>query len=60
MGALKSLLLVVFGLSVSVAMSILVMIHGWGLNPRSYMWIVVIGVFGQLAAQKIIALAGKK
>ncbi len=45
MNKLLALLLV---LSVSVALSILVIIYGWGLEPKSWGWIVGVGVFMQV------------
>jgi hypothetical protein len=34
--------------ALAVALSVLVMIYGWGLTPQSWWWIIGGGVFGQL------------
>ena len=60
MEAVKKLLLSFFGLCLSVVFSVLVMIHGWGLEPQSYLWIIGVGVFGQLFSMTIISLANHK
>ena len=41
-------------LSLSVGLSVLTAIYGWGLTPRSWWWIVGAGVFGQLVASGIL------
>jgi len=53
MNALRKFLVTVFGLCLAVALSILVLIHGWGLEPKSWWWIIGVGVFGQIMAQLI-------
>ena len=60
MEALRSFVLIIAGLIASVLFGVLVMIHGWGLVPQSYWWIVVIGVSGQLLAQILIKLSTTK
>ena len=60
MNGFTRFLLVVFGLAFSVVFSILVMIHGWGIEPKSYGWIIGIGVVSQIFAQLILATAQKR
>jgi hypothetical protein len=59
MDAVRKFICVFFGISVSVGLSILVMIKGWGIEPQSYWWIIGVGVGGQVLAQTIIQLAGE-
>ena len=60
MDALRKFLVFIFGVCLAVALSILVMIHGWGLEPKSWWWIIGIGVFGQIGAIGISQIAHKK
>ncbi len=60
MQQLRSFFLGLFGIALSILTSILVMTHGWGLEPKSYTWIIVIAFLGQLAALTIIELAKGK
>lgn len=60
MDELRKLVVVIFGVAVSITLSILVMIHGWGLEPKSYWWIIGIGFGGQIFAQIIIAIGAAK
>ena len=45
--ALTELLALVFVISLSVGLSVLVSECGWGLQPKSWWWIIGGGVFGQ-------------
>ncbi len=45
---MSKLLAYVFILGVLVAGQVAVMIYGWGLQPRSWWWIVGFGFFGNL------------
>ena len=56
MDILRRLIVTMFGLFMAVIFSILVMIYGWGLEPKSWWWIIGIGFFGQLFALLIIHL----
>lgn len=61
MDFLRRLLVTVLGIGLSIFLSIIVMIKGWGLEPKSYFWIIGIGVFGQVFASYIVKLGiGKK
>jgi len=57
MNALQRILLIVFGLAVGVATTILVMIKGWGLEPQSWWWIIGVSLFGHIFAQIIFQVA---
>lgn len=52
---LRKFLVTLFGLCLSIFLSIIVMIKGWGLEPQSYWWIIGVGIAGQLGAQLLIA-----
>ena len=45
---MSKILALFFVLAVTVGMSILTMIYGWGLEPKSWWWIIGVGVFGQV------------
>ena len=57
MNALKSFVIAIFGVAVAIAVSILVAIKGWGLEPKSYGWIIGVSFFGHLIAQLLIEIA---
>lgn len=57
MEAVKSLIIACFALVFAVAMQILVMINGWGVEPKSYVWIVGVGLASGFVAQILIAIA---
>ena len=48
-----------FGMCFAVIMSILVMINGWGLEPKSYGWIIGISMASQFFAQLVLKVAEK-
>ena len=56
MNELRKLIVSMTGVALAIGLSILVMIHGWGLEPQSYWWIIGVGFFGQLSAQIIIKM----
>ena len=60
MDALRRMIIVLFGMMLSITISILVMINGWGLDPKSYWWIIGMGFLGQGSVQLIIRLAETK
>ena len=41
----------------SVALMILVMINGWGLQPKSWAWIIGAGVVGQVFVRLLLDVA---
>ncbi len=57
---LNKFLVSLFGIFVSMGISILVLIHGWGLEPKSWTWIIVLGFIGNLAASLLVAIGTRK
>ena len=57
MNGLRKFLVGVFGLAVAVAVSVLVMLKGWGREPQSWWWIIGVSFFGHVFAQIIIEVA---
>jgi len=57
MKAMRSFLIGIFGLTIGITTSILVMTKGWGVEPKSWFWIVGVSLFGHLFAQVIIEAA---
>ena len=57
MKLLAASILIIFGVGLAIIFSILVMIHGWGLEPKSYGWIIGIGLVGNVVAQLIVRVA---
>ena len=45
-----------FALCVSVVTTVLVMIKGWGLEPKSWFWIIGVSLVGQIGVQMIVQL----
>ena len=56
---MQSLCIIAFGFCITVGLNILVMIHGWGVEPKSYFWIIIIGVIGNGVGVSIMQLANK-
>ena len=44
---MNKILAMIFILTLSVGLQILVMIYGWGLQPKSWFWILGIGYFAE-------------
>jgi len=44
------LLIASLGCIIAIALSVLVMIKGWGLEPKSWWWIIGVGVFTRIFA----------
>ena len=57
MDMFRRAMMVVFGLVLGIGLSIMVMIKGWGLEPKSWAWIIWISFFGQVFAQLLIRAA---
>lgn len=57
MDMLRKFFLGVCGVSLSVITSILVMINGWGLEPKSWTWIVGVYLAGSIMASFLTALS---
>ena len=58
MDEVRKLLTVIVGVAATISISILVMMHGWGLEPRSWWWIIGGGVVLRFLAE-IIVVIGK-
>lgn len=56
MDALRKFLVSCFGLVLALGLSVLVMMKGWGLEPKNWWWIIGVGFFGQILAQVVIKL----
>jgi RsiW-degrading membrane proteinase PrsW (M82 family) len=55
---LSKLFALLFVLSLTIGLQILSYIYGWGMQPRSWWWIIGVGIFGHafsmMIAQKIV------
>jgi len=60
MDAIRKFLVTVFGLMIAVTVSILTMIYGWGLTPKSWGWIIGCGFFGVIFAHVIVGIGTHK
>jgi len=60
MDALRRFLLLVFSVCLGVMCSIIAMIFGWGLEPKSWGVIIGVGVFGHIFASLMGIIAGSK
>jgi len=60
MKLLRSFLLSLFGLCVSLTTTIFVMIYGWGLSPKSWWWIIGMYSIGTMVALLIVETANQK
>lgn len=56
MKILRALVLIISGVIISITMSVMVMINGWGLQPKSWLWILCFGFLGQVVAHIFIKL----
>ena len=56
--AFRRFCVLLVGLMLSIFIHIIVMIKGWGLDPKSYFWIIVVSLVGQITAQLFIRAAG--
>lgn len=59
MDAARQIVVIIFALVVSVATSVLVCIKGWGLEPRSWWWILLVYPLGQILSLILIEI-GKR
>ena len=57
---MRKVLLNIFGLSISVLTLIGVMIYGWGLEPKSWWWIIGMYLIGNISSVVIYLVANKK
>lgn len=57
-GTLRQIVVILFGISVGILTSIGVMIYGWGLEPKSWWWIIGVYMIGHVMGQ-ILVMLGK-
>ncbi len=50
---MNKILALLFVFITLVVLNVLVMINGWGLEPKSWWWIIGVGVFAQLFMKTI-------
>ena len=60
MDTLRRFFLSIFSICFGVACTIITMIYGWGLEPKSWGIIISVGVFGHIFALVISIIAGSK
>jgi len=60
MAELKNLLLAIFGCCVAIGTSICTAVFGWGLQPRSWWWIIGGSLGGFIIAQVILEASKSK
>ncbi len=46
--------------AVSIIIGICTLIYGWGLEPKSWWWIIGAGVFGRIITEVLIVITQKK
>jgi hypothetical protein len=57
MEELRKLLIMLFAIAIAITFNVLVMQHGWGLEPQSWGWIIGVGVSGNLVARFVFEVA---
>ncbi len=57
---LRRLVIAVFAVSISMTISILVMIYGWGLTVKSWWWVIGMYFIGHISAFSLAKLAENK
>ena len=60
MKLIRQLVIGVFGLCLAVTVSILTAIKGWGLEPKSWFWIIGVSFVGHTISQIIFEIAKSK
>lgn len=63
MEALRTFIIVLFGTIIGLSLTILAMIYGWGLEPKSWWWIIGVGICIRLLAEtmlKVTQIGNKK
>ncbi len=60
MEAIRKFLLVITGLVMAMVTMILVMIYGWGLEPKSWWWIIGMNLLGNILSQLFILVSRDK
>ncbi len=59
MNELRKMIVSFFGIIVSMGTTIMVMIHGWGLEPQSWTWIILWSFLGSFLAVILVYIGGK-
>ncbi len=54
---MRRLLLTIFAIAFLMTMQVLVCIHGWGLVPKSWFWILGVSLISQVVGQLFVMLA---
>lgn len=57
MSGFASFLLTIVGVAIGITFNVLVMINGWGLQPKSWWWILGLSMLGYIVAQVFIEVA---
>ena len=60
MNAFGKILLTFVAMCVALTFSVLVMIHGWGLEPKSWWWIIGVGMGLQIFARTLFEIGKLK
>lgn len=60
MNNVRRFLVGLFALALAITFNVLVMQYGWGLEPRSWGWIIGVGLSGNLVAQVLFEVAKSK
>jgi len=60
MNELRRIVLNIFAISISMAVSYLTLTKGWGMEVRSWWWVIGCGFFGHVIALSLVALANAK
>jgi len=60
MDIIRRTIIILFGLAFGITMSILVMMNGWGLEPKSWWWIIGISLASSIMSQLIIHVGTSK
>ena len=59
MKTLASWLLMLVAVCISIILSILIMINGWGMQPKSWIWILGVSILGQIVVQLFVEVSKK-
>lgn len=57
---MQSIIVSFFGLILGTILSVITMIYGWGVSPKSWLVILGVGLFSQFFLQVLVALGMKK
>lgn len=60
MEAFGRIMLMLIGMAGLIWVNIMVMIHGWGIEPQSWWWIIGASVVGGVVSQMFIELAKQR